>query len=239
MLAIPAIDIYDGKVVRLLKGDFNQVKIYNDNPVETAKVYAQNLFPWIHIVDLSASVNGNITVKNILKELKDSTKLKIQFGGGIKSYEQAKSIIENGIDRIIIGSMSVSNKSEFEKTINDFGSEKIVAAIDVENEMVLIKGWTQNSNISLWDHIDYCLSIGVKYFLCTDITKDGTLRGPSTEFYMKISERFPHVNLIASGGIGSINDLTELEKINMYACVVGKAIYENKIKLEELKKFVS
>lgn len=237
MLAIPAIDIYEGKVVRLLKGDFNQIKIYSSNPVETAKSFSQNSFPWIHIVDLAASVDGKISIQKILGEIKNKTKLKIQFGGGIKTYESAKNILENGIDRIIIGTMSITNKKDFEKTIDEFGSEKITAAIDVQNEIVLIKGWTQKSQTSLWDHIDYCLSKGIKHFLCTDISKDGTLEGPGIEFYKKILNKYPQINLIASGGIGSVNDLIELEKIDMHACVVGKAIYENKITLEELKKF--
>ncbi|MFA3781761.1 1-(5-phosphoribosyl)-5-[(5-phosphoribosylamino)methylideneamino]imidazole-4-carboxamide isomerase [Melioribacteraceae bacterium 4301-Me] len=239
MLTIPAVDIYNGKVVRLLKGDFNQIKIYGDNPIEIIQKFEQHLFPWVHIVDLVASVSGNITTINLLKEIKKSSKLRIQFGGGIKNFLQAELLIKEGIDKIIVGSMSVLNKDDFEKTVIKFGAESIVVALDVKNEMVLIKGWTKESNISIWDHLNYCISLGIKYYLCTDVLKDGTLQGPHIEFYKKIMSSYPQIKLIASGGISSVDDLLALKKINIYASVVGKAIYENKISLKELSKFVS
>ena len=239
MLAIPAIDVYLGKVARLHKGDFATAKFYNGSPLDYSVKYDELDFPWLHLVDLSASVNGKISVAGIVQEIKNATKLKIEFGGGIKTYEQAKEAFSFGVDRIVLGSMTISSRNIFEKIVDEFGIEKIVVATDSKNEMILIKGWTEESSITLWQHLEYCSQIGMKYFLCTDIAKDGTLEGPNINLYERIMEKFPKINLIASGGVSSVKDLEILHERNIYASVVGKAIYENKITLEELKKFVS
>ena len=239
MLTIPAIDIYYGKVARLHKGNFATAKLYSYSPLEYAKQYDSIGARWLHLVDLAASLDGKITVGNQVKEIKGETKLLIEFGGGIKSFETAEKVFDLGVDRIVIGSISVSEKKEFERIISKYGKEKIVVATDSKDEMILIKGWTEKSYVTLWDHLEYCIQAGINYFLCTDISKDGTLASPNIELYKRIMEKHPGINLIASGGVGSIKDLKEIKDANIYASVVGKALYENKITLEELKQFVS
>lgn len=239
MLAIPAIDIYKGKVTRLLKGDFEQYKFYNKTPLEYANGFDSIGLTWVHIVDLEASLNGNISVVDQLREIKSSTRLKVQFGGGIKNFSNAETMINCGVDRIIVGSISVTNKNEFEKILDRYNSGKIVVAVDVSEEIIYLKGWTEKSQVSLWDHLQYCTSIGINYFLCTDISRDGTLDGPNIFLYKKIMDKYSDINLIASGGVGKLEDLYELKDSGIYASVVGKAFYENKITLEDLKSFVS
>ncbi|KAF0151467.1 MAG: 1-(5-phosphoribosyl)-5-((5-phosphoribosylamino)methylideneamino) imidazole-4-carboxamide isomerase [Ignavibacteria bacterium] len=239
MLAIPAIDILSGRVTRLHKGDFAQAKFYDKTPLDWAKKLDSIGAVWLHIVDLAASLDGKISVAELINDIKASTKLKIEFGGGIKTFESAVKAFETGVDRIVIGSISVSHKDVFEKIVNKYGSEKIVAAADSNNEMILIKGWTEKSSVSLWQHIEYGTSLGLQYFLCTDISKDGTLMGPNIEMYNRILEKHPQIKLIASGGVGTADDLFKLYQTKVYAAVVGKAIYENKITLEELTPFVS
>lgn len=239
MLAIPAIDIFNGKVTRLLKGDFSKVTYYQNTPLDWAIKYYSIGSEWLHIVDLEASVNGIFSATNQIKEIKSNTKLKIEFGGGIKSFESAVKAFECGADRIVIGSISITHKEIFERIVQEFGAEKVVVATDSDKEMILIKGWTEISSVSLWQHLEYCISVGINYFLCTDISKDGTLAGPNIDLYNRILEEHPQIKLIASGGIGNLEDLHKLNQTKVYATVVGKAIYENKITLEELKNFVS
>ncbi|MCX7797264.1 MAG: 1-(5-phosphoribosyl)-5-[(5-phosphoribosylamino)methylideneamino]imidazole-4-carboxamide isomerase [Melioribacter sp.] len=239
MLIIPAIDILDNKVARLTKGDFNQATFYETTPIKVAEKYYNVGFKWVHIVDLSATLSQNIGILPILKEIKKKTNLLIQFGGGIRKIEQVNKLLNGGVDRIIIGSLSINNKDEFEKIIEKFGTKNIVVAIDSENEKILIKGWTKESNVSIYDHIQYCSSLGIDTFLCTDVSRDGTLQGSNVELYKKIMNKFPNIKLIASGGIGSLHDIMMLSDIDLYAVIVGKAIYENKIKLEDLIKIGS
>ncbi len=239
MLTIPAIDIFLRKVTRLHQGDFSQAKFYNQTPLEYAKSFDSIGAKWLHVVDLAASKSGRISVEDQILGIKDATKLKLEFGGGIKSFSNAQIVFDLGVDRIVIGSISVTNKKEFELILAKYGPEKIVVATDSKDEMILTKGWTEKSKVSLWQHLDYCTSIGVTYFLCTDISKDGTLEGPNTALYKKIMKIHPKIKMIASGGISCADDLRKLSETKVYATVVGRAIYENKITLEELKKFVS
>lgn len=235
MKIIPAIDILDNKLVRLQKGDYESSKIYSDNPVDVAKSFDEAGFEWLHIVDLSGSKSGKISTNNLLKEIKNQTRLKIQFGGGIRKLEDAKQLISY-VDKIIIGSLSVTNKNEFKKIISEIGEQKIICAVDVKDEKVMIKGWTVDSELTLQNHIDYCSSVGIKTFLVTDISRDGMLSGPNINLYEKLKANYPALNFIASGGVSGLADLINLKKINPYAVVVGKAIYENKITLKELKE---
>lgn len=236
MLIIPAIDILDGKLVRLEKGNYNSSKVYSDDPFSVASQFAEAGFDLIHIVDLSGSKEGRIQTTDLLKKIKSNLGIKIQFGGGIRSADDAKLLLEIEVDFLVIGSLSVINPEEYEKITSLAGSDKIVNAIDSENESVRIKGWTENSQISVYDHIEFCFSKGTTKFLCTDITKDGMLSGPNLFLYKKIKELFPQIDLIASGGISSLSDVSELKKIDIYGAVVGKATYENKISLKELNK---
>ncbi|MCL6493353.1 MAG: 1-(5-phosphoribosyl)-5-[(5-phosphoribosylamino)methylideneamino]imidazole-4-carboxamide isomerase [Ignavibacterium sp.] len=235
MKIIPAIDILDNKLVRLEKGKFQSSKVYSDNPLDVAKSFDGFGFEWLHIVDLSGSKSGKISTIDLLDKIKNQTRLKIQFGGGIRSLEDAKQLI-NYVDRIIIGSLSVTDKNEFEKIISEIGEQKIICAVDVKDEKVMIKGWTVDSEQTLQNHIDYCSSVGIKNFLVTDIQRDGMLSGPNIILYSKLITNYPSLNFIASGGISNYDDLINLKKINSYAVVVGKAIYENKISLKELKE---
>uniref|UniRef100_A0A7V2ZHS0 1-(5-phosphoribosyl)-5-[(5-phosphoribosylamino)methylideneamino] imidazole-4-carboxamide isomerase n=1 Tax=Ignavibacterium album TaxID=591197 RepID=A0A7V2ZHS0_9BACT len=235
MKIIPAIDILDNKLVRLEKGKFQTSKVYSDNPLDVAKTFDGFGFEWLHIVDLSGSKSGKISTIDLLDKIKNKTRLKIQFGGGIRSFEDAKQLISY-VDRIIIGSLSVTDKNEFEKIISEIGEQKIICAVDVKNEKVMTKGWTVDSELTLQNHIDYCSSVGIKNFLVTDIQRDGMLTGPNLNLYRKLITNYPSLNFIASGGISSYDDLINLKKINAYAVVVGKAIYENKISLKELKE---
>lgn len=235
MKIIPAIDILDNKLVRLEKGKFQSSKIYSDNPLDIAKTFDGFGFEWLHIVDLSGSKSGKISTIDLLDKIKNQTRSKIQFGGGIRSLEDAKQLI-NYVDRIIIGSLSVTDKNEFEKIISEIGEQKIICAVDVKDEKVMIKGWTVDSELTLQNHIDYCSSVGIKNFLVTDIQRDGMLTGPNIILYSKLITNYPSLNFIASGGISSYDDLIHLKKINTYAVVVGKAIYEKKISLKELKE---
>ncbi len=234
MLIIPAIDIYENKIVRLQKGDFGNITFYKNSPLEQAKLYENLGFKIIHIVDLAGSKSGKLTIAGVVEEIKKQTNLKIEFGGGVRDIKSAHSLFSIGIDYLVIGSLSLKNKREFEIIINNFSGEKIIAAIDSENELVKVSGWTEKTPTTVYEHIDYCRSAGVEKYLCTDISKDGTLEGTNIELYKKIMKAFPGINLIASGGIKDIDDIEKLRKINPYGVVVGKAIYENKINMKEL-----
>ena len=237
MLIIPAIDIYNNAVVRLSKGNFESLKSYSLSPLEQAIIYSNYGFKWVHIIDLLGSKQGKINVQNFLREVKNNLNLKIEFGGGIRNYNDAKLLSDLNVDNIIIGSLAIKNKLEFENIISDF-SNKIIVAVDVLNYEIMIKGWTEKSDVHLFDHINYCLKNGIKKFLCTDIAEDGMLNGPNFTLYKRILEEFPNIELTASGGISKIEDIDNLNKINLRGVVVGKAIYENKISLVELKKYV-
>lgn len=234
MLIIPAIDILENKVVRLTRGDYEHPTIYNYSPIELAQRYEAHGFKWLHLVDLAAAKTGTINTLPIIKEIKHKTSLQLQFGGGVRSCAQAAELLESGVDRIIIGSLAIQNKEEFEKIISENNADKFVVAIDSTNEKILTKGWTENSGVPIYDHIGYCTNQYVNTFLCTDVSKDGTLTGPNAALYGKIMERHPGINLIASGGISSLHDIIMLQSMNLHAAIVGKAIYENKIRLEDL-----
>jgi phosphoribosylformimino-5-aminoimidazole carboxamide ribotide isomerase len=236
MLIIPAIDNIDGKVVRLSKGSFDSVVQYSKSPLEQAKSYNDYGFEWIHIVDLSGSKEGKINTAEIIEEIKSSTKLKIEFGGGIRSKSDVLRLNETGVDGIIIGSLSISDRKEFESIFEDIEPKKIIIAADVLNYKIRIKGWTEDSMVHLFDHIEYCSKLGIKDFLCTDISVDGMLTGPNFELYKETIAKYPSIKLTASGGISGINDILELKKLPIRGTVVGKAIYENKINLKELSE---
>ncbi len=237
MLAIPAIDILDGKVVRLSKGDFGTAKTYSESALNQALIYNDFHFDWIHIVDLSGSKNGNYSTAKIINEIKDRTSIKIQFGGGIRSYNDALEIINAGADKIILGSLPFLNPPEFQKILELIGTDKIIIAADVKNEKILLKGWTEQSAKDLENHISEYEKAGLKQFLITDVEKDGMLIGPNNELYKGLIGKYEAIKIIASGGIGNMRDIYELDKTGCYAAVIGRAIYENKIDLKELSEF--
>ena len=237
MLIIPAIDIYNNKIVRLKKGSFEDITYYKDSPLEMAKRFKELGFKIIHIVDLIGSKTGNFTTLETLSSIKEKTGLQIEFGGGVRNLESVNKLISSGVDNVIIGSLSIKNKKEFKLIVNKYSNDKIIAAIDAENEIIKVSGWIEGTSISIYEHIEYCTSIGNKRFLCTDISKDGMLTGTNTDLYKKILKKFPSIELIASGGIKGIEEIKQLKNIGLFGVIVGKAIYEGKISLKELAEF--
>jgi len=237
MLIIPAIDIYDNSVVRLKKGDFDSITYYKNTPVQQAQLYDSLGFGTVHIVDLAGSKSGKFTALESVEKIKAGTKLKVEFGGGIRDEKSVSELFAAGVDYAIIGSLSVKNKTEFELIVKNYSPDKIIAAIDAKDEKLKIAGWTESTSVSIYSHIDYCSELGIKKFLCTDISKDGMLTGTNIGLYKKIMDRYSGIQLIASGGVKDIEDLKALKEINPYAVVVGKAIYEEKINLKELAEF--
>jgi len=239
MLIIPAIDLYENKIVRLRKGDFNQVTFYDHTPLAQAKEFARYGFEWIHMVDLLGSKMGTISVEEVIRIVKEETNLKIEFGGGVRNSQMVSQLFEIGIDKIILGSISVNNKSEFEAIVKCFPPQNFIIAVDALDEKLAVSGWTESTTISIYEQMEYCLQFGLTHFLCTDISKDGMLTGTNIDLYKKILAHFPTINLIASGGIKDLDDVKKVKEINPYGVVIGKAIYENKIDLRELAEIGS
>lgn len=237
MLIIPAIDILDGKAVRLQKGDFATAKSYFENPLDQIKIYDEFGFEWIHIVDLSGAKDGEISTFKMLEEIKQNTKLKIQFGGGIRSTEDILHLFSLGVNKVIIGSLPFVNKAEFEKVLQTIPLDKIIIAADTQKGEVVERGWKENTSLEISAYINQCIGYGLNNFLITDIDKDGMLEGPNLRLYRGLKEAFPEIFIIASGGIKGMSDFDGLTEMNCDAVVVGKAIYENKIDLRELAKF--
>lgn len=238
MIIIPAIDIYDKKVVRLSKGNFKEVSFYNESPLKQAKIFKEAGFDLIHIVDLTGARTGKFTTLDVIKEIKSQTGINIQFGGGIRDGKTAFQIFKTGVDFAVIGSLAVKNRDEFKLIVEQHSPDKIVTAVDVRDEKVHISGWTEEVDLSFYDLIKYCTELRIKRFICTDIGKDGTMKGLNIELYKKIIDRYPDIKLIASGGVKDIEEIKKLKELNPYAVVVGKAIYEGKIDLKELSELV-
>jgi phosphoribosylformimino-5-aminoimidazole carboxamide ribotide isomerase len=237
MLILPAIDVMNNKAVRLLKGDFQKMTVYYEDAFEPAKLFFENGFRRIHLVDLDASRTGNITAENLVRRIKKETGCMIQFGGGIRNREQIELLINSGADKIITGSLPVTDPGLFEELIKEYGCESFIVAMDILEDKVKIKGWTETAAVSAAELISFGLQLGITEFLCTDISRDGTLEGPSMALYKRLMEEYPEMSLIASGGIGSMNDIHELENISVPMAVAGKAIYEKAILIEELKRY--
>ncbi len=238
MYIIPAIDIIDGEVVRLSKGKYESKISYDKSPLEQAKLYDDFGFKWLHIVDLSGSKDGKINTIKIIEKIGKETNLNLEFGGGIRTKQDVNDLINIGIDKVIIGSMSITNKAMFESIFEDVKPDKIIIAADVLDFNIRIKGWTEDSNVHLFDHIKYCKQLGIENYLCTDIAVDGMLTGPNIDLYKTTLEKFPDIKLTASGGVGNIEDVKKLTQLSVRGIVIGKAIYENKIDLKELAKLV-
>lgn len=235
MRIIPAIDIINGKCVRLTKGDFSTQKIYNENPLEVAKEFEANGINYLHLVDLDGVKSKQIVNHKILYEITSKTKLKVDFSGGLKSSGDLIIAFENGASQITGGSVAISNSNLFLEWLTTYGADKIILGADCINRKIATNGWLKISEINVIDFIQDYKSKGIKYVICTDISKDGMLEGTSNELYSEILEK-TKVQLIASGGVSSIEDLIKLKSIGCDAAIIGKAIYENKISLKELSK---
>ena len=233
MIVIPAIDIIDGHCVRLKQGDFDQQTTYKNDPVELAIQYEESGASRIHIVDLDAARRKGDN-KDIIFEIGKQTNLKVQTGGGIDSAEKIEAYLEAGLDALIIGSAAVKKREEVKGWMRSFGEDRFIIGADIYKNKIAIDAWNKVSGEDIADFVDDYVSAGASTFLCTDIQKDGMLEGTSNDLYNGLMGRFPDMKLIASGGVSSIEDIEELKRMNMYACVVGKALFENRISLDEL-----
>ena len=238
MEIIPAIDIIDGKCVRLTQGDYAQKTIYNENPLEVALQFESIGIKRLHLVDLDGAKLGKVVNYKVLEKIASKTKLSIDFGGGIKTDDDIETVFNYGADLATIGSVAVKNKTLFISWIKRYGSEKIFLGADVKNEKIAIGGWLETTNISIYDFIGENLTEGIKNIFCTDISKDGLLQGPAIDLYKKIFSKFPSLNLTASGGVSQLSDLEELKQIGCSSAIVGKAIYEGRISMNELKTLI-
>jgi phosphoribosylformimino-5-aminoimidazole carboxamide ribotide isomerase len=235
---IPSIDILNSKCVRLLNGNFNHQTVYHENPLVVAKLLYDNGFKDLHIVDLDGVLAKKVINYKLLEQISSQTEFKINFSGGIRNTEEIQTILNYKVATVSIGSVAVSDKSLFRKWIIDFGSDKINLSTDTNNGKIFINGWIESSNIMIKDFIQKYLIFGIKTIICTDISKDGTLEGPSFELYRTIIQNFPKISLIASGGIGTLDDVIKLKEIGCSGVIIGKAIYTGKIKLHELHKLL-
>jgi phosphoribosylformimino-5-aminoimidazole carboxamide ribotide isomerase len=238
MRIIPAIDIINGKCVRLTKGDYSTEKIYREDPLDAAKEYEDIGVQYLHVVDLDGAKSNRIINYNILYKIASQTSLKIDFGGGLKSDEDLKIAFENGASQITGGSIAVKNPELFLYWLSTFGSDKIILGADCNHRMITTQGWTESSSLDVINFIKEYENKGIRYVICTDISKDGMLKGPSNDLYKEILQT-TSINLIASGGVSSLDDLYTLKDIGCEGVIIGKAIYEKKIKLEKLKQFLS
>ena len=237
MRIIPAIDIIEGKCVRLSKGDYESKKIYNESPLEVAKTFENYGIKYLHLVDLDGAKSKHIVNYNVLETLALKTSLKIDFGGGLKSDTDLKIAFENGASQITGGSIAVKSPETFVSWIKAYGSEKIILGADVKGIHIATDGWLETSDQTLFEFVKHYQTKGVKYVICTDISKDGMMKGPAVDLYKNLLAE-TEVKLIASGGISKIEELPKLQQLGCEGIIIGKAIYENRISLKQLEKFI-
>ena len=237
MQIIPAIDIIDGKCVRLTEGDYAQKTIYNENPLEVAKSFEDAGIKRLHLVDLDGAKAGVVKNWKILESIALHTKLVIDFGGGIKTDQDVALVFERGASLATIGSIAVANPELFLNWVSTYGAHAFFLGADVKDNLIAVNGWMKTSNISINDFIGGYLDKGITNIFCTDVTKDGRLEGPSTVLYQSLLTMFPNLKLVASGGVSSLQDLETLANIGCAGAIVGKAIYENRISLKALQQF--
>jgi phosphoribosylformimino-5-aminoimidazole carboxamide ribotide isomerase len=235
---IPAIDIIDGKCVRLTKGNFDSQKIYNENPLKTAKEFEEAGIKRIHLVDLDGAKQGNIVNRHILEEIASNTGLIIDFGGGIKSEENLKIAFDCGAAKVTVGSIAVNDRYKVTCWLAQYGSDRIIIGADVKDNMIAINAWQKITQLNVISFIEEYYKTGARQIICTDISKDGLLKGPAFDLYKTIKGNFPKIDLTASGGISSIMDIQKLDKLKIDNVIIGKALYENRIEIEELKPFL-
>ena len=236
MYIIPAIDIIDGKCVRLTQGDYAQKKVYNENPLEVALMFQDAGIKRLHLVDLDGAKAGHIVNHAVLYNLARQTDLQIDFGGGLKSDEDLRIAFESGATQVTGGTIAVKQPDIFERWLQAYGSERIILGSDFKHGRIAISGWQEESTLELHDFLADYVAKGVLYTICTDVSKDGLLQGSAVDTYRTIREQLPDLQLIASGGVTRLNELDSLEAIGCYGAIVGKAIYEGHITLEDIKK---
>jgi phosphoribosylformimino-5-aminoimidazole carboxamide ribotide isomerase len=236
MEIIPAIDIIDGKCVRLTQGDYAQKTIYNERPLEVAKQFEDAGLNRLHLVDLDGAKAGAVKNWKVLETIAGKTSLTIDFGGGIKTGKDVQIVFDSGARLATVGSIAVKNEEEFVRWLLQFGADRFLLGADVKNERIAIHGWQETSDLWIYDFIEKYMEHGVKQLFCTDVSKDGKLEGPATDLYKNIIDKFPGLHFIASGGVSSVKDLIDLEKAGCKGAIVGKAIYENRISITDLSK---
>lgn len=235
---IPAIDIIDGKCVRLTRGEFQSKKIYNENPLEAAKAYQAIGIKRLHLVDLDGAREKRVINWRVLEEIGSKTSLHIDFGGGIQSQNDIQTAFSCGAEQVTAGSIAVKNPEIALNWLNKYGNKRIILGADVKNGKIAINAWQKQTENDLLAFLDTFHQKGIRFVICTDIAQDGLLKGPSFDLYKMIKERFPKLFLIASGGISSIEDIEKLNQLNIDGVIIGKALYEGNIRLEELKVFL-
>ena len=235
---IPAIDIIDGKCVRLSQGDYNTRKVYNENPLEVAKEFEANGIRRLHVVDLDGAKSSHVVNYRVLDMIASRTSLIIDFGGGIKTDEDLLIAFENGAQMVTLGSIAVKKPDLFKKWLQQYGSEKIILGADVKDNHISINGWKEESQQELIPFLTDYTNEGVRKVLCTDISRDGMLQGPSIELYKRMMKEFPEMHLIASGGVSCLQDIIDLDEARIPAVVFGKALYEGRITMKDLNRFM-
>lgn len=236
---IPAIDLIEGKCVRLSKGDYNQKKVYNDDPLEVAKKFEDHGLKRLHLVDLDGAKAKHVVNWKVLEMIASKTALSIDFGGGIKSDDDMNIVFNSGAEMATIGSVAVKNRDLFFSWLKKYGGEKLILGADVNERKIAVSGWLEVTEIEVTDFLKEYLEQGVTKVLCTDISKDGMLEGTSMELYKELDSKFPEMELIASGGVTSMDEVYQLNEMGVHGAIIGKAIYEGRISLKELEEFVA
>lgn len=237
MYIIPAIDLIGGKCVRLSQGDYSSKKEYHDDPLEMAKRFEGAGITRLHLVDLDGAKAKKIINGDVLERICAGTSLQVDFGGGIQADEEIEKAFALGAKQVTGGSIAVKNPVLFDEWITKYGSEKIILGADAKNKKIAVGGWEETTSVDLIPFIQNYYDKGIRYVICTDVAKDGLLQGPSVDLYREILQEIPELKLIASGGVSSVKDLEELEKVGVYGAIVGKAYYEGRVTLEELAAF--
>lgn len=235
---IPAIDIIEGKCVRLTHGDYSQKKVYNEHPLEVARQFEDAGLQRLHLVDLDGAKAGKVTNWKVLETLASKTGITIDFGGGIKSDKDVQIVFDSGAALATIGSMAVKDEATFTTWIDKWGADKFFLGADVKGEKLTVSGWLEETNIWIYDFIEQYTAKGIGNIFCTDVAKDGALEGPSLELYKNIVEKFKDLHFIASGGVSNLDDVYQLQDVGCKGVIIGKAIYEGRVTLKELKKIV-
>jgi len=234
MRIIPAIDIIDGKCVRLSQGDYARKKVYNENPLEIARSFEEAGLKYLHLVDLDGAKAGKVINWAVVESITRDTSLIVDFGGGIKTDDEIKRLFDTGVQQVNLGSIAVKSPERVEHWIQQYGADKIILSADVKDDKIAISGWLENSTILIDDFITDYLTKGIRFITCTDISTDGMLQGPNLDLYNRLIRKFPTIKLIASGGVSNLDDLHKLKSIPVDGVIIGKALYENKIPLNNL-----
>ncbi|WP_461102467.1 1-(5-phosphoribosyl)-5-[(5-phosphoribosylamino)methylideneamino]imidazole-4-carboxamide isomerase [Spirosoma koreense] len=239
MLIIPAIDLIEGKAVRLTQGDYRQKKEYNARPLEVAQQFEDAGLTRLHLVDLDGAKEKRVINWKVLDLIASKTSLHVDFGGGVQSDDDLRIVFECGARQVTGGSVAVKQPDLMERWLSQYGADKIILGADAKNEKIAVSGWEESTEVWVYDFVERWVENSIKYVISTDVAKDGLLQGPSFELYRNLQDRFPELNIIASGGVSKLADLETLADMNIFGVIVGKAIYEGRVTLKELTQFTA